>query len=149
MTKTIPSSQFRINFSGCILFLILLLGLFSCTGGLEGKLVGTWRGSDFLFQKTEGPDLVATINGGLDQHLDSKLILNKDGTYEMLVREYDNGKGTWVLEDDRLITTGESGNELVYQLFKVTDNELIIRHEVTLDTPMGELVGKITLSYSR
>ncbi|MEB2785900.1 lipocalin family protein [Algoriphagus persicinus] len=149
MNITNPSSQFRINFSGCILFLILLLGIFSCTGGLEGKLVGTWRGSDFLFQKTEGPDLVATINGGLDLHLDSKLILNEDGTYEMLVREYDNGKGTWVLEDDRLITTGESGNELVYQLFKVTDNELIIRHDVTLDTPMGELVGKITLSYSR
>ncbi|MEB2777193.1 hypothetical protein SYJ56_17895 [Algoriphagus sp. D3-2-R+10] len=149
MTKTNLKSQYRINFLWCILFLVFPLGLFSCTSGLEGKLVGTWKGSDFLFQKTEGPDLVATINGGLERQLNSKLVLNENGTYEKLVGEYDNGKGTWVLEDDQLITRGESGNELVYLLLKVTDKELIIRHDVSVDTPKGQLVGTITLSYLR
>lgn len=123
--------------------------MFSCTSGLERKLGGTWTGSDFLFVKTGGIDFVATINGGLDQHLKSKLILNDDGTYKKFVEEYDNGSGTWELEDDKLITTGEDGNELIYSLLKVTDNELVIIHEVTLTTPNEEQTGKITLSYSR
>src|SRR5690606_18457538 len=134
MTKRNPRRQFLASIS----LLILILNLFCCTGGLEAKLVGEWKGSDFLFLKTEGPDLVATVNGGLDQHLHSRLILKENGTYEKFVGEYDNGKGTWKVKNDQLITTSENGNELIYTLLKVTGNELITNHEVTMDTPSGE-----------
>ncbi|WP_192350638.1 hypothetical protein [Algoriphagus sp. Y33] len=135
-------------FSG-IPLLILLLSIMSCSSSLEKKLIGTWKGSDFFFIRKEGPDLVVTVNGGIQQHLNSKLILNEDGTYGKLVGEYDNGKGTWKVEDDQLITQVEDGNVVVYKLLKITDRELIIRENVTLETPKGELVGEITLSYSR
>ena len=129
--------------------LILLLATFSCSGGLEKKLVGTWKGYDFIFQKTEGPEIVVTINGGLEQHLRSKLILNEDYTFQKFVGEYDNGKGTWSVEDDKLITTQENGDELIYTLLKVSDKELMTMHEVELKSPDGTLKGKIILSYTR
>lgn len=142
-------TQANFRFPLILLLLLFSLSVFSCSNGLEGKVIGTWKGSDFLFLKTEGPDLVATINGGLDQHLNSKLILKEDGTYEKLVAEYDNGKGTWKVKNDQLIISDESGNELIYTLLKVTDKELVTSHEVSMDTPIGEMAGKITLSYSR
>ncbi|MDR7129661.1 hypothetical protein J2X69_002006 [Algoriphagus sp. 4150] len=129
--------------------LLILLTCFSCSGSIEKKLIGTWEGSDHLFIRTAGPDLVITVNGGIQQHLNSKLILNEDGTYEKLVGEYDNGKGTWKLEDGQLITQVADGNEVVYKLLKITERELIIQEDVTLETPKGELVGKITLTYSK
>lgn len=138
-----------IRFLVNMIFLFFFLSIFSCTSRLEEKLKGEWKGSDFLFVKTEGPDLVATINGGLNQHLNSKLILNDDGTYEKRVGEYDNGSGTWLLENDHLIATSESGSEIVYKLLKVTEDELVTVHQVSLDTPNGKLVGKITLSYRK
>ncbi len=93
--------------------------------------------------------MVATVNGGLDQHLNSKMILKEDGSYEMLIATYDNGKGTWEVDVDQLILSDESGNELIYKLLKVTDKELVTSHEVSIDTPSGEMSGKITLSYIR
>lgn len=131
------------------ILLIISLCTFSCNGGLEGKLVGTWQGSDFLFQKTEGPDIAVTINGGLDQHLRSKFMLNEDGTFQKLVGEYDNGKGTWLVKDEQLITTNENDDEFIYTLIKVTDTELVTLHEVAIDTPNGALAGKIISSYTR
>ncbi|MEP0713099.1 MAG: hypothetical protein ABJC55_14365 [Algoriphagus sp.] len=125
------------------------MGLGSCSSGLEKKLLGTWQGSDFLFVKTAGPDLVATVNGGLDQHVKSRLILNEDSTYQRLVGEYDNGQGTWKVNDDQLILRDEAGNELIYKVMKVTEMELVISQEVSMDTPSGELSGSITLSYLR
>ncbi len=145
MKHTQPKFRFPLT----VLLFLFLLSMFSCTSGSEGKLIGTWKGSDFLFIKTEGPDLVVTINGGLEQHLNSKLIFKEEGTYEKLVGEYDNGNGTWIVEDGQLITTGENGNVLIYKLLKVTDDELITSHDVSLDTPEGEIKGKITLSYTK
>lgn len=133
---------------GIVPLLILLLIVFSCTGSSEGKLIGTWKGSDYLFLKTSGEDVVVTINGGLTQHLSSKLILSEDGTYQKLVGEYDNGKGTWELKGNQLITKGVLGDE-IYKLLKVTDKELVLTEDIALDTPKGKLSGKITLSYSR
>ncbi|WP_339869498.1 hypothetical protein [uncultured Algoriphagus sp.] len=131
------------------ILLVSLLCLFSCSGGLEGELVGNWKGTDHLFRRTEGPEVVVTVNGGLEQHLRSKLILNDDGTFQKLVGEYDNGKGTWTVEKDKLITMHENGDELIYTLLKVTDKELITQHEVELNSPEGTLIGEIILSYSR
>ena len=65
------------------------------------------------------------------------------------VGEYDNGKGTWTVEKDKLITMHENGDELIYTLLKVTDKELITQHEVELNSPEGTLIGEIILSYSR
>ncbi|WP_425639333.1 hypothetical protein ACPUEN_06690 [Algoriphagus yeomjeoni] len=132
-----------------ISILIISLTTFSCSVNLEDKVVGTWQGYDFMFQKTEGPDIVVTINGGLEQHLRSKLVLSDEGTFQKLVGEYDNGKGTWLVEDDKLITTYVNGEELIYTLLKVTDKELMTMHEVDLKTPDGTLKGKIILSYTR
>ncbi|MFC5623212.1 hypothetical protein [Algoriphagus winogradskyi] len=137
------------NFLLPISLLIFSLTAFSCSADLEDKVVGNWQGYDFLFQKTEGPDIVVTINGGLEQHLRSKLILSDNGTFQKLVGEYDNGKGTWVVEEDKLITTNENGEKLIYTLLKVTDKELMTLHEVDLKTPDGTLKGKIILSYTR
>ena len=135
-------------FSGFLLVL-LFASFFSCNGGLEDTLIGSWSGSDFLFQRTEGPDLVATVNGGLDQHLHSKFIIKDDGTYEKLVDDYDNGNGIWELRNDSLIIRSDNGNQLKYKLLKVTEKELVTVHDVTFSTPPGEIKGKITLTYTR
>lgn len=128
-----------------ISLLFFSFSIFSCSVNLEEKLVGTWNGYDFSFQKTEGPDIAVTINGGLEQHLRSKLILNENGTFQKLVGEYDNGKGIWNVEDDKLIATLDNGDEMVYTLLKVTDKELMTLHEVEMESPDGTLVGKIVL----
>lgn len=116
---------------------------------MEGKLSGTWKGSDFMFVKTAGPDVVATVNGGLGQHVRSTLLLKADGTYEMLVAGFDNGKGNWEVKDDELITTSENGNKVFSKLLKVTEDELITIQKVSMDTPEGELQGNITKSYTK
>lgn len=140
-------SNYRFPFALALFLILLSLG--SCSSGLEGKLIGTWQGSDFLFAKNEGPDLVATLNGGLEQHLMSTLTLNGDGTFAKLVGEYENGKGTWEVKEDLLITTNEEGNEFFYKLIKVTDTELVTSHEVLTETPSGKISGRIILSYTR
>tara|TARA_R110002072_G_scaffold105301_1_gene230135 strand:+ start:89818 stop:90288 length:471 start_codon:yes stop_codon:yes gene_type:complete len=149
MNQHHPSSHGKPTFLLSISMLILLFSMFSCGGSLEGKLVGKWKGSDHMFVKGTGPDLVATIDGGLARHLTSTLNLNEDGTYQKLVGEYDNGSGIWMLEDDNLVLLDNNGNELNYTLLKVTENELVTIHDVSMDTPSGELSGKITLSYTR
>lgn len=141
--------QLQRRFLACMPYLFLFLCLFSCNASLEEKLIGNWKGSDFLFVKTDGPDIVATINGGLDQHLNSKFVIKEDGTYEKLVGEYDNGKGTWYLEDDRLIIRNSEGDELEYKLLKLTDSKLVVGQEVSMDTPSGKLSGEIILTYTR
>ncbi len=137
------------RFLNTIPWIIVLLSVFSCSGGLEEKLIGKWKGSDHLFVRTGGPDVVVTIDGGLERHLVSSLILNEDGTYEEFVGEYDNGTGVWFVEDKALILKNSSGNEVSYQLLKITDDELITRRELTMKTPEGELSGEITLTYQR
>ncbi len=144
---TFTQSNFRFPFP-LVLFLILL-SLGSCSSGLEDKLIGTWQGSDYLFAKNEGPDLVATLNGGLEQHLMSTLTLSEDGTFAKLVGEYDNGKGTWEVKEELLITTNEEGDKFYYTLLKVTDTELVTSQEVHTDTPGGKISGKIILNYTR
>lgn len=129
--------------------LFLLLSIFSCSGGLEEKIVGVWKGSDFLFVKSSGPDLVATINGGLDRHVATIFEINENGTYQKHVGDYDAGSGTWSLEDEALILIDDSRNIVNYKLLKLTDNELVTVHDVAMDTPEGEITGSLTLSYSR
>lgn len=130
-------------------WLILLINLASCSVGLEGELVGTWNGTDHIFRRTDGPDIVVTIDGGLDRHLISSLILNEDGTYQELVGEYDNGSGVWFVENKVLVLKNSNGNQVNYQLLKVTDVELITRRVLTMETPSGDLSGEITLTYKR
>jgi hypothetical protein len=145
MNKAKLGNQFSVS----ILMLIFSLSLHSCNAGMEEKLIGTWKGSDHLFVRTDGPDVVVTIDGGLERHLVSTLAFNEDKTYQKLVGEYDNGSGTWEVVDSELVLTQDSGNEVVYKLLKVADNELIISHKLTMDTPSGELSGEITLTYLR
>ncbi len=142
-------TKLRSHLSLSILMLIFSLSLHSCNSGLEEKLIGTWKGSDHFFVRTGGPDVVVTIDGGVERHLVSRLVLHEDRSYQEFMGEYDNGTGTWKVVNEDLILNGDSGNELIYKVLKATDNELITRREVVLDTPSGVLSGEITLSYTR
>jgi len=134
----------------CILpLLILSVCVFSCREGVEDKLVGAWKGSDQLFARSSGPNLVATIDGGLSRQLKTTLKLNRDRTYQKLVGEYDSKSGSWELAENELILVDELGKTVLYKLLKVTNDELIISNEVTMDTPDGEIKGTIRLSYTR
>jgi hypothetical protein len=116
---------------------------------VEDKLVGAWKGSDQLFARSSGPNLVATIDGGLSRQLKTTLKLNRDRTYQKLVGEYDSKSGSWELAENELILVDELGKTVLYKLLKVTNDELIISNEVTMDTPDGEIKGTIRLSYTR
>lgn len=134
-------------------FLIVstLAVLFSCTSGFEKEdLQGTWKGEDFQFVQSEGPNLVAMIEGGRELHTQSDLILNEDGTYEIRVKDdIINGEGTWTLEDGGIFQTNDGNETVEYEILKLSDDSLITKHEVDYETPMGKIAGTITLSYKR
>jgi len=129
--------------------LILFVSIYSCTDEPTNQLVGAWKGSDQLFVRSSGPDLIATIDGGLSRQLKTTLNLNRDGTYQKLVGEYDRISGSWRLAENELMLVDELGKTVLYKLLKVTKDELIISNEVTMGTPDGEIRGTIRLSYTR
>jgi len=130
--------------------LLLTFSLFSCKKDIsESDLVGTWKGTEFRFDKTEGPDLVAMIGGGQELHERSRLSLNEDGTVQISYNQGDISlNGTWVLEGSRIIVT-MSEEETTYEILSLTDQEMITKHEVDYETPMGNLAGTIILEYRK
>lgn len=134
------------------LLVLVSVGLMvSCSSGVErDDLVGTWKGDDFQFVQSEGPDLVAMIEGGRDLHEKSELILNEDGSYKIQVNgEILNGEGTWDVEGGATLVT-DDGNEVIsYEIVSFTDDKLVTKHQVEFETPMGKLAGTITQSYKR
>ena len=135
------------------LFFFALIGilLVSCGKSTEEKLIGTWSGTDFKFDQTEGPDLAPMIEGGKGLHIDGKLILEETGTYIITSPEdMMNGKGTWKVDKDHLIMKGENNeNEVVYDILDVTDKQLITSNDVSMESPLGAIAGKITLTYKK
>lgn len=134
-----------------ILIVSTLLILFSCTSGFdEEDLQGAWKGEDFQFVQSEGPNLVAMIDGGRELHTQSELILNADGTYEIRVNDtIINGEGNWSLKDGGIFETNDGNETVEYEVLELSDDSLITKHEVDYDTPMGKIAGTITLSYKR
>lgn len=131
--------------------LAMLFFLISCSSGVDRpQLVGTWTGSDFEFEQTEGADMSAMIEGGKMLHVDGKLILEENGNYQILAGQGDmNGSGTWELGSDDILTTFDGQESTAYSIVSLTDQELITKHEVAFESPMGKLAGIITLTYKR
>ncbi|MHA7128333.1 lipocalin-like domain-containing protein [Algoriphagus namhaensis] len=132
------------------LLLVLAFTLTSCGKSPQELIVGTWSGTDFEFEQTQGPDMSAVVEGGRDLHLDGKMILEETGTY--IISDPDNvmnGKGTWKINSDELVLTDDQKNEVVYELISISESKLVIMNEVAMETPMGNLAGKITLTYQK
>lgn len=132
-----------------LMFAVLLL--FSCQiGGSAMKVQGIWSGTDFKFEQSEGPDLAAMVEGGKSLHVNGKLMLNENKTYQILDPSGTmNGKGIWLLDGEVLKLIDERQNEVAYQVIKLNDSELVTKHEVNMETPMGVVAGTIVLTYSK
>ncbi len=153
MNKTKSTAIQKNRFLLGIPLVVLMIGLFSCNMAVsQSELTGTWIGTDFQFEQTEGPDLSAMIEGGRALHEGGKLILNEDGSAKIVSGQGDmNGSGTFRFYENgnQLIMTMEGGEETSYEVVSLTDEELITKHDVAMDTPMGKVAGTITLTYKR
>ncbi|NHE56290.1 M56 family metallopeptidase [Cyclobacterium plantarum] len=129
--------------------LVLVLGLFSLKmTGQEDNVTGTWLGSDFEFTLNEGPDLKELIEGGKNLHVDGKLILNQNNTYQILDPTGTmNGKGKWKLESKNLKLTSQDGHVVAYQIEEISNAKMITSHQVSMETPEGTISGTIRLTY--
>lgn len=129
---------------------LLTFSLFSCRKEIsESELIGTWKGTEFRFNKAEGPDLVAMIGGGQELHERSKLSLNENGTVQISYGQEDMSlNGSWILEGNNIVVT-MSGEESSYEILSLADHELITKQEVEYETPMGKIAGTIILGYKR
>lgn len=130
---------------------VILSGLASCSSGVsEEKLEGNWKGEDFQFVQSEGPNVVAMIDGGRELHEQSELLLKADGTYEIVVKEdIPNGEGVWRVIDGNLLQTISGSDTILYEVMDLSENRLVTKHQVAYETPMGNLAGEITLIYKR
>lgn len=134
-----------------IVVLLLISGsIISCGPGEKELLIGTWQGSDFTFEQSEGPDLAAMIEGGKDLHLNGKLIIEETGTY--IITSPDdmmNGKGTWELKDGMLVLLDDNENEVLNTIEEISEDLLVTSNEVAMETPLGNIAGKIMLTYEK
>lgn len=152
MNKTKSSFSQKMRFFLSLPLLVLMIGLFSCNMALsQTDLTGVWNGTDFQFEQTAGPDMSAMIEGGRALHEGGKLNLKKDGTMEITSGKGEvNGTGVWKKVDEKnLLIHLSSGDVTHYEIVSATEKELITKHEVEFETPMGKLAGIITLTYTR
>jgi hypothetical protein len=132
------------------IFALILTVFSSCGKSTEEMLVGTWSGTDFKFDQTEGPDLAAMVEGGKGLHIDGKLILEATGTYIITSPEdMMNSKGTWKVKGNDLMMTDEAKNEVVYTIVALDEVQLITSNEVKMESPLGNIAGTITLTYKK
>ena len=132
------------------IFTMSLTFLISCGKSTEELIVGTWSGTDFTFDQTEGPDLAAMVEGGKGLHIDGKLILEATGTYIVTSPEDRmNSKGTWKVKGDELMMTDESNNEVIYTIVALDEAQLITSNNVKMESPLGNIAGTITLTYKK
>lgn len=149
-TKPIPMKNNHLNSIFSILLVSMVIILSACGKSTEELVIGTWTGTDFDFEQTQGPSLGAMIEGGMDLHVRGKLILEETGTY--IISSPDNvmnGKGVWEVKSDQLIMTDDMDNEVTYEILEISEEEMITLNEVAMETPLGNLAGKITLTYKK
>lgn len=146
MNHRIPSALKNLLIASLIAILLI-----SCGKSTEEKLIGTWSGTDFKFEQSEGPDLAAMVEGGKGLHMDGKLILEQTGTFIITSPEDTmNGKGTWTVKNDQLIMKRENDKEeVVYDILSISDEQLITSNNVAMESPLGNIAGKITLTYKK
>ena len=128
----------------------LIFSVVACGPSNKELIVGTWTGTDFSFEQTEGPDLADLVKGGEQLHINGKLILEETGTYIISTADdVINGKGTWEIKGDEFTMIDEQDNEVVYEIIDLSKAEMTTLHEVKMETPLGNLAGKITLTYKK
>ncbi|MBN3584677.1 M56 family metallopeptidase [Algoriphagus aestuarii] len=152
MNKTKSNAILKNRFLLGIPMLVLMVGLFSCDMAMsQSELIGTWTGTEFQFDQTEGPDLTAMVEGGKALHKGGKLIINEDGTAEIVSGQGDiNGSGTFrFYENGNVLILTMNGEETRHEVLELTDEKLVTKNEVAMDTPMGKVAGTITLTYKR
>lgn len=153
MNKSKSNAIQKNRFLLSIPLLALMIGLFSCDMAInQADLTGTWTGTEFQFEQSEGPDLSAMIEGGRALHEGGKLTLNEDGTMSITSGQGEmNGSGTYrfYTNGNILITTMDGGEETSYGVISLSEEELVTKHDVAMDTPMGKVAGTITLTYKR
>lgn len=90
------------------------------------------------------------ISGGEALHLGGTFLIGEDGSYEIRDPEGKlNGSGTWILENDRLITKASDRSSQSYQVLELNENTMKTEHLVMMDTPDGEVKGRIYLTYKK
>lgn len=151
MNKSKSANAEKLRYLLAMPLLVLMLGLFSWKMAENAtNLTGTWIGSDFEFTLNEGPELKDMVEGGKSLHMDGKLILDQDKSYQIYdPRGTINGQGNWSLNGKILVMTDQEGNAVEYLIEEVTDTRLITVHQVSTDTPMGKVSGTIRLTYSK
>jgi len=104
--------------------------------------------------QSEGPDLAAMVEGGKGLHMNGKLILGGKLALSSLLgpgRILMNGKGTWKVRKINDHEIDELPRKVVYDYcsdFKIL--KLISpRTEVAMKVPLGNICGKITLTYQK
>ncbi len=151
MNKVKSSVGEKAKFLVTVPLVLVMLLLFSFQTQInENKIEGIWIGSEFKFEKTQGPNLEALVEGGRSLHIGGKLSLNENKTYQILDPTGSmNGQGIWDLDGEVLRMTDEGQNVVEYQLVEVDNSTLVTKHEVSMETPMGMVAGTIMLTYSR
>ena len=121
------------------------------SSSLPDQLIGTWKGTDFNAQQLEGPAMSqAMINGGQELHQNGIFSINEDRTYEHRTKGVVNGQGTWAVEGDQvLVTKGDNGEVVRYQIVELDDHTLATTHENQGETPAGRIKVAITLTYEK
>lgn len=150
-TRKTNSNQ-KARFLVTVPLLAFLSVIFSFNQGEIQKesIVGEWKGSAFSFEQISGPDVSAMISGGEALHIGGTFLLGEDGSYEIRDPQGNqNGTGTWSLEEDMLTTKAADLSTQAYQVLELSENRMKTEHLVMMDTPDGEVKGKIYLTYKK
>ncbi|MDN3687562.1 M56 family metallopeptidase [Cyclobacterium jeungdonense] len=116
----------------------------------ESGIAGDWKGAAFSYEQISGPDISAMISGGETLHVGGRFLLQSDGSYQIFDPQGNqNGKGNWSMKEGVLTTEASDQSVQVYQVVELNENNLVTRHFVKMDTPEGEVSGKIKLTYQR
>lgn len=151
MNKPKSNAGERMKFLLSLPVVLVMLLLFSCQiNNDKNKLLGVWTGSDFVVELPDNSDFAALVEGGKNLHIDGKMILNDDNTYQIQDPSSTvNGKGVWELDGEVLRTTDELDNVAEYKILKLDESTLVTEHSFNMETPMGVVAGNIMLTYKR
>lgn len=151
MNKPKSNARERMKFLLSLPIVLVMLILFSCQiNNDKNKLLGVWTGSDFVVELPDNSDFAALVEGGKNLHIDGKMILNDDNTYQIQDPSSTvNGKGVWELDGEVLRTTDELDNVAEYKILKLDESTLVTEHSFNMETPIGVVAGNIMLTYKR
>ncbi|SHM30490.1 hypothetical protein SAMN04488057_1018 [Cyclobacterium lianum] len=90
------------------------------------------------------------VAGGEALHVGGRFLIRADGSYKIFdPKGNQNGEGHWEVNDGILRTSTADQPDQEYQLIELNEDSLVTLHQVSMDTPEGEVKGKIKLTYTR